>query len=53
MARGSLSELDAQFEISVRLKYLTAIQYGENQIKLDEVSRMLQGLNNAYKGPKT
>ena len=53
IARGSLSELDAQLEISARLKYLTADQYGENQLKLDECSRMLQGLINACKDPKT
>ena len=53
VARGSLSELDAQLEISARLKYVTAVRYGKSQLKLDEVSRMLQGMINAYKEPKS
>jgi four helix bundle protein len=53
VARGSLSELDAQLEISARLKYVTALRYGESQLKLDEVSRMLQGMINAYKEPQS
>jgi len=53
VARGSLSELDAQLEISARLNYVTGIRYSDSQLKLDEVSRMLQGMINAYKEPKS
>ena len=52
IARGSLSELDAQLEISMRLKFIENDAYEGLQLKLDEVSRMIQGLINAYKDPK-
>ncbi|MHB8843265.1 MAG: four helix bundle protein [Nitrospirota bacterium] len=52
ISRGSLSELDAQLEISMRLKYIENDAYERLQLKLDEVSRMIQGLINAYKDPK-
>jgi len=48
IARGSLSELDAQMEIAARLKFIKTGQYDEMQLRLAEVSRMLQGLINAY-----
>jgi four helix bundle protein len=48
IARGSLSELDAQLEIASRLKYIKAENYDGTQMRLAEVSRMLQGLINAY-----
>ncbi len=43
-ARGSLSELDTQLEISLRLNYLTSEEYIRLQDMLDEISRMLNGL---------
>jgi len=50
IARGSLSELDAQLEIASRLKFIKAGKYDEMQARWAEVSRMLQGLVNAYAG---
>ncbi len=47
IARGSLSELDAQLEIASRLKFIKTGKYEEMQTRLAEVSRMLQGLINA------
>lgn len=44
IARGSISELDTQLEISLRLKYLSSQKYSELQEKLDELSKMLNGL---------
>ena len=44
IARGSLSELDAQLEISLRLKFLDENKYKSLAIKLEEVSKMLSGL---------
>ncbi len=47
MARGSLSELDAQLEISLRLNF---INKQENEVvteRFERVSRMLQGLINS------
>jgi four helix bundle protein len=43
-ARGSLSELDTQLEISLRLNYLTGEEYIRLQERVDEISRMLNGL---------
>jgi four helix bundle protein len=44
IARGSLSELDTQLEIAVRLGYIDAAAGLETQARLDELSRMLSGL---------
>ena len=44
IARGSLSELDAQLEISLRLKFLREDKYKKITDRCDKVSRMLQGL---------
>lgn len=44
IARGSLSELDAQFEISLRLKFLDKNNYEMLSVKLEEVGKMLSGL---------
>jgi four helix bundle protein len=49
ISRGSLSELDAQLEISVRLAFVKKADYAALQLKLDETSRMIQALINAYK----
>jgi len=46
-ARGSLSELDTQLEIAVRLGYV-ASQVGKDiQTELAEISKMLSGLINS------
>jgi four helix bundle protein len=44
IARGSLSELDTQIEIAIKLKYLGLEEAESLQSMLDSVSRMLQGL---------
>ena len=44
ISRGSLSELDAQLEIALRLKYADPADFENLQDKLDEISRMLSGL---------
>ena len=44
LARSSLSELDAQLEISVRIGFLNENDYQKIDESLDEISRMLQGL---------
>jgi four helix bundle protein len=51
IARASLSELDAHVDISLRLKFVGKDEYNKTQIKIDEVSRMLQGLINSYEIP--
>jgi len=43
-ARGSPSELDTQIEVAARLRYLSPKAAGELQSRLDELSRMLNGL---------
>ena len=49
MSRGSLSELDAQLEISLRLKFIQEDNYQNILNKLEQISSMLQGLINHYK----
>jgi four helix bundle protein len=49
IAKGSISELDAQVEISLRLSFINNEQYNSIQANLDEISRMLQGLINSLK----
>ncbi|MFH1230534.1 MAG: four helix bundle protein [Planctomycetota bacterium] len=49
VAKGSLSELDAQLEISLRLRFIKEEGYNKTQFNLDEISRMLQGLINSLK----
>lgn len=44
ISRSSLSELDAQLEIALRLKYTDSTNFKNLQDKLDEISRMLSGL---------
>ena len=44
MARGSLSELDTQFEIAAQLGYVTETDCQRAQSCMDEVSKMLYGL---------
>jgi four helix bundle protein len=44
MTRGSISELDAQLEISRRIGYIAKEKYEELIKDLDEISRMLSGL---------
>ncbi|MBS4016064.1 MAG: four helix bundle protein [Candidatus Latescibacteria bacterium] len=43
-ARGSLSEIDTQLEISFRLHYLSNEEYQFLQNKVDELSKILNGL---------
>jgi four helix bundle protein len=49
MSRGSISELDAQMEISSGLNYVSQKEYMDIDVKMQEVSRMLQGLINSVK----
>jgi len=44
VSRSSLSEIDAQLEIALRLKYVDSADSESLQDKLDEISRMLSGL---------
>ena len=44
IARGSLSELDTQLEISFRLEYLAKENYERIVLKLETISKMLSGL---------
>lgn len=44
VARGSISELDAQFEIANKLKILSSKDYDELSNSLIEISKMLNGL---------
>ena len=44
IARGSLSELDTQLEISFRLEYLAKENYERIVLKLEAISKMLSGL---------
>ena len=44
IARGSLSELDTQLELSFRLGYLEKIAYDRLVLKLETISKMLSGL---------
>jgi four helix bundle protein len=53
ISRGSLSELDAQLEISLRLGFTKQEEYNKLNDRLEHISRMLQGLINNYKNEKT
>ncbi|OGQ80322.1 MAG: hypothetical protein A3F90_10680 [Deltaproteobacteria bacterium RIFCSPLOWO2_12_FULL_60_19] len=44
IARGSLSELDTQLEICLRVRHLERTAYDRLAGKLDEIGRMLNGL---------
>ena len=44
IARGSLSEVDAQLEIAMKLNILNNNVYKNTEMKMEEISRMLQGL---------
>ena len=48
VARGSLSELDAQLEICLRLGFMEKNEYEKIQAKVDEISRMFWGLIKSY-----
>jgi four helix bundle protein len=48
MARASLSEIDAQLEISLHLGFISHKDYEMSMEKLDRISRMLQGLIESY-----
>jgi len=43
-ARGSLSELDTQLDIALRLGYVSAEREAELRRRLEELSRMMYGL---------
>ena len=47
ISRSSLSEIDAQLEISLRLEFISKEKYQKIQARLDEISRMLNGLINS------
>jgi four helix bundle protein len=44
VARGSISELDTQLEICLRVGYLEKAVHERFSTKLDEISKMLNGL---------
>jgi four helix bundle protein len=44
MARGSLSELDAQIEICLRLNFIQQVDYDKLLKHVEKTSSMLQGL---------
>lgn len=44
ISRGSVSELDAQIEIALRLSFINQEEYINTNNKLQQVSRMLHGL---------
>ena len=44
IARGSLSELDTQLEICFRLGYFEKVAYERIMLKLETISKMLNGL---------
>lgn len=48
-ARGSVSELDTQLEICLQLHYITPEHYKELQNRLDEISKILNGLISSIK----
>ena len=48
MSRGSISELDAQLEISLRLGFCSKDDYNILDGQIDKTSRMLQGLINHF-----
>jgi four helix bundle protein len=45
IAHGSNGELETQLELGRRLDYLTAKQYAELATSVNEISKMLRGLN--------
>jgi four helix bundle protein len=47
IARGSVSEIDAQLEIARKLKFLDSKGFGKLQNSIDEISKMLNGLINS------
>jgi four helix bundle protein len=47
ISRGSLSELDAQLEIALRLGFIDKEKYHVIMVRLESVGRMLQGLINS------
>ncbi|MFH1367997.1 MAG: four helix bundle protein [Elusimicrobiota bacterium] len=49
ISRGSVSELDAQMEIALSLGYIVPKEYSAIDEKIQEISRMLQGLINSVK----
>jgi four helix bundle protein len=48
-ARGSLAEVETQFLIAEKLKYISGQQSREFSDKVDELSRILSGLVNSLK----
>lgn len=53
IARGSVSELDTQLEISHRLHLIDATQYRTATEALDEIGRLLNGLISSKREPKS
>ena len=49
MAYGSLMEVSSQFEIAEELDYITADDRMSMDILVEEVARLLSGLQNSYK----
>lgn len=44
IARGSLSELDTQFELAERLGYLSAGSRGTLNVEMTDIDKMISGL---------
>lgn len=49
ISRGSLSEIDAYLDISVNLHFIDKEEHQRMDDKLEEISRMLQGLIESFK----
>jgi len=50
MAQGSLSEIDTQLEIAIKLAYLTPEDCNEVYLKLERIGKMITGLIKNRKG---
>ena len=44
MAQGSLSELDTQSEIALKLGYVESMDFENLELKMDRIGRMITGL---------
>ena len=44
IAQGSLSELDTQLEIALKLGYIKSIDFKDIDVKMDRIGKMISGL---------
>ena len=49
IAQGSLSEIDTQVELCLRLKYISETSYNDMENCLIEIQKMLSGLNKSLR----